>query len=355
VLGFEPQVLKATPVDDLLLDVVGLGSPGRGHFIPRRTGQFAPAVPGQRLGLELEVLVGIEAKQERDLARRVLVERVPAVQVGGLAEVGVAAHPHRLKPRPQRQLDGLVQIPRGILMAGPVARAVQQVQRLLGVGQRDQQRVITPDAVVADVHARLAAPLRRGQRAIGIEDRRVEELRGLVLPHLQPRQVDRVLQVVHLIGRLEAAAKVPGRGGVGNAAGPQGVQVRLVVAQQLQILQAAAPAHHVVGDVQHVVRLVVRQMDLEQVNPPVDQADQVDLAGQQVNGPDAAAADGPRAVGHVVVDVAGRQHRLGSCVKSAGPEPALDSALASKKLLACSKAHSKRLLAIAGQRVCTTL
>lgn len=100
---------------------------------------------------------------------------------------------------------------------------------------------------------------------------------------------------------------------------------------------------------------MVRQMNLEQVNPPIDQVDQADLAGKQVHRPDAAATDRPSAIGHVVVNVAGRQHRLGSCVELAGPKSALDSAVASKKLFTCSKAHSKRLLACVDQTSVVTL
>jgi hypothetical protein len=135
----------------------------------------------------------------------------------------------------------------------------------------------------------------------------------------------------------------------------QGVQVRLVAAERLQVCQAVAAAHDVVGDVQDVVGLVVRQVDLQQVKVAVDGVDQPDPPGQQVHGTDPAAADGPRAIGHVVVDVPRRQHRPGAGLEGAGPVPAGDAALASEPLPACTVVHSKRLLACTGQKVLTTL
>ena len=54
----------------------------------------------------------------------------------------------------------------------------------------------------------------------------------------------------------------------------QGVHVGRVVAQAAQVLEPHAPAQQVVGDVEHMVRLVVRQMPLQQLQPPVDLARQ---------------------------------------------------------------------------------
>ena len=78
----------------------------------------------------------------------------------------------------------------------------------------------------------------------------------------------------------EAAAEVARRGRVGNPLGAQGVEEDLVVAAQLDVLQPDAVAQRVVGQVQHVVRLVVGQMDLQQVQAAVDGLDQPGLAGQ---------------------------------------------------------------------------
>ena len=92
------------------------------------------------------------------------------------------------------------------------------------------------------------------------------EERGLLLPDLQPRLVEHVHQSID-----RAAARSAGRSrrpwSGRESAVPQGVQIRLVVAPQFQVLQARSAGQQVVGDVQHVVRLAVGQVDLEQRAP----------------------------------------------------------------------------------------
>ena len=87
-------------------------------------------------------------------------------------------------------------------------------------------------------------------------------------------------------GRPEAAAEVSRRRRVGDALRAQRVEIALVVAQEFQVLQAIAAADHVIGDVQHVIALVVRQMNLQKVQVLIDRLDQADPAGQQMNAPE---------------------------------------------------------------------
>src|SRR5437899_12440808 len=65
------------------------------------------------------------------------------------------------------------------------------------------------------------------------------------------------------IGLGEAAAEVTGGGRVGDAAGAKGIQEIDVVAAQLHVLEVAALAENVVGEVEYVIGLMIRQMDLE--------------------------------------------------------------------------------------------
>jgi hypothetical protein len=58
------------------------------------------------------------------------------------------------------------------------------------------------------------------------------------------------------VGLGEAAAEVAGGGRVGDAAGAQGVEEDLVVAPQLDVLQAGPLAERVVGEVEDVVGFV---------------------------------------------------------------------------------------------------
>ena len=101
----------------------------------------------------------------------------------------------------------------------------------------------------------LHQPSRGGERPVGVDEGLVEEVVGLLLPGPQPGLVEGVHQLLD-IGLGEAAAEVPGGGRVGDASGPEGVEVDLVVAADLEVLQAAAAGQEVVGDVQDVVALV---------------------------------------------------------------------------------------------------
>ena len=180
------------------------------------------------------------------------------------------------------------------------------------------------------------------QRAVQVDAGLGEERGGLPGPDLAADVVEDVEQRVDVLG-LEAAAEVAGRGRVGNAAGAEGVEEDFVVAAQFDVLQAGAVAQGVVGEVEHVIGLVVGQVDLEQVQAAVDGVDEAELAGQQVDGADAAVADAAAALGDFVVDVAGGEHGLGTAAQVALVEAVLDAALAAGQFLSYAGVHSKSL------------
>ena len=130
------------------------------------------AVGREVLGQGLEVGHRVDAEDEADVAGL-----VPAVEVLGLGEVGVAPQGDPLESGLAAEGDHLVQGLGGPLVRGPVAAAIDQVERLGGVGQRDQQRVITPGAVVGDVDALLALGVGADEGAVDVEDGLVEERR----------------------------------------------------------------------------------------------------------------------------------------------------------------------------------
>ena len=99
----------------------------------------------------------------------------------GLAEVGVAPQGEPAKAGPPTQGDRLVEVDVHLLMGGAVATAIDQVERLGRVGQRDQPHLITPVAVVVDVDALLALGIGRDHAAVGIEERFLKELGGLLV------------------------------------------------------------------------------------------------------------------------------------------------------------------------------
>jgi len=97
-----------------------------------------------------QIGLGVDAEHEADAVL------VPTVQLGRLREIGVATEQDVAETRPAAQRGGAVEIGGGPLVAGTVAGAVGQEQHLLGVGQRYQQRVVTPLALVGDVNPLLA-------------------------------------------------------------------------------------------------------------------------------------------------------------------------------------------------------
>ena len=90
-------------------------------------------------------------------------------------------------------------------------------------------------------------------------------------------------------------------------------------------------------------RLVVGQVELQQAEAAVDRLVEPELAGQQVDGPDAAGGGGPRAVGDFVMDVGGRHHRPVAAAVVILVQAAGDLPLASLDLLAYLGTHSKTL------------
>ena len=175
---------------------------------------------------------------------------------------------------------------------GAVAGAVDDAEHLAGVGQRDDQRVITPGAVVGDVDALLAAGAGGDEGAVDVDDGLVEEVGRLLFPDLDPGLIEDVLEGLDVVGS-EASAEVAGGGGVGDAVGAEGVEEDDVVASQLDVVEAGAVAQRVVGEVEDVITLVVREVILEQVETFVDGLGQPEFPHEELNGADATAGDGP--------------------------------------------------------------
>ena len=257
-----------------------------------------------------------------------------------LREVGVAPQADLLEACCAAQGDRAVEVPGRLLVAGAIARAVDHVQRLAGVGQREHQGVIAPLALVVDVHSLLALARGLGHRAVGVEHRLGEERRGLLPPDLAADGVEHLLQAED-VALVEAAAEVAGGGGVGHPPRAQGVEVGLVAAQPLEVLQTAAAGQQVVGDVEHVVRLVVGPVQFEQGELVVDRRIEPQPLHQQVDRTDPAVERRPGAVGDLVVDVAGAEHRPPAVAAVILVQAAENPPLATRDLFAYLGVHSK--------------
>jgi hypothetical protein len=89
--------------------------------------------------------------------------------------------------------------------------------------------MVSPGAVVGDVHALLATAAAASERAVGVEEGFLEEVLRLLLPDPEPDLIEGVHEPDD-IGLAEASAEVPGGGGIGDAYGPEGIEVDLVIA-----------------------------------------------------------------------------------------------------------------------------
>src|SRR5208283_1795613 len=196
-----------------------------------------------------------------------------------------------------------------LLMRGAVAATIDQVERLGGVGQRDQERMITPGTVVSDINALFALGVGADEGTVGVQDGFLEKLGWLLGPDSQPRLIDSVHQS-HDVLLGEATAEIPGCGGVGDTHGAQSVEINLVVAPQFEMLDFLAAGQDVIGDIQDMVGLVIGQMPFEEMEIAVDIADQPGPASQQVEGADSASGKTLNAVRQFVVDVGSGHHGL---------------------------------------------
>jgi hypothetical protein len=209
--------------------------------------------------------------------------------------------------RPTDRGDGLVQEDVRPFRGGAVAAAIEQVERLGRVGQRDHQRMVTVLAVVGEIHPPFAFGIAGHDAAIGLQDRLGEEFRRLLGPDPHPHLIDRVHQGEDIV-RDEAVTEVAGGGRVGDPVGPQGVEVDLISAPQLEVLDAPAAGEEIQGDVEDVVGFVVGQVPLEEVEFAIDLLNEPDLLGREEEGADAAGTEPAAATGVFVRDIAGGHH-----------------------------------------------
>jgi hypothetical protein len=170
----------------------------------------------------------------------------------------------------------------------------------------------------------------------------------LLCPDTEAGIIDDVHQDLD-VGWGEAPAEIARGGGVGNSLGAQGVEIDLVVAPKFKVFDPLAAGEDVEGDVQDMVRFVIRQMSFEKVEVPIDTVDQADRSSQHENGADAAGTEAFDATSIFIVDIGGGHHRFGSLVLADICEPEANSPssllklslLASQTLFSDSSTHSK--------------
>jgi hypothetical protein len=154
--------------------------------------------------------------------------------------------------------------------------------------------------------------------------------------------IDDVDQGVH-VGSVEAAAEIASGRRIGNALGPERVEIDFILATQFEVLQTRAIAQRVVGQIKHVIGLVVRQMDFEQMQLLIDCVDETDASSQQMKSADTAMGQTAATVGDLILNVGGSEHRLVQIAQSFLVEPAFHSVLAIGELSVYLGVHSKSL------------
>jgi hypothetical protein len=182
------------------------------------------------------------------------------------------------------------------------------------------------------------------------QNRLFEELGRLLSPDTLAGFIDRVHQG-HDIRPTKSAAEVAGSRGIGDALGAQGVEMNLVVPPQFEVFEPLTACQDVEGDVQDVVRLVIREMHLEEVKIGVDVADQAGPPGQEEHGADAAGAESLDPIAQLIVNIACGHHgygpfRLRHVNQSFqnSPSALLELLIACLALFSDNSAHSKASL-----------
>src|SRR5271168_658010 len=93
-----------------------------------------------------------------------------------------------------------------------------------------------------------------------------------------------------------------------------------------------------------MIGFVVRQMNLEQVQAPINGVDQADAPGQKVKGADATVSQAVHAVRDLVMNVAGREHGALQIGHDRFIQTPFDATLAVGEFSPYDLVHSKSLL-----------
>ena len=287
-----------------------LGAPDQG-LVQVRGGALPPPYPRGR---------GVVAEDEAPARRG------PAVKGGRQREVGVATQEDVREPGPPAHGDRLIKVGDRALVRRPVGAAVLDEERFAGVRQRHEQRAVTPDAVIRNVHPLLAGARRGDQGPVAIDPRGLLDQPRTALPDLKPGLVDGVHQGLDLL-LVEPATEVARRRRVREAVRPQGVEKDPVRAPQLDIVQRLAAAEEVIRNIQHVVRLIIGLMDLEHPDVRINPCGQPDSLHQAMNGANPTVRDRLRLLGELVTDVRGREHGAVHVHPHRSAQPALNSSL----------------------------
>src|SRR5690606_35401648 len=160
-----------------------------------------------------------------------------------------AAQGDRAEACPTTERDCLVEARSGTFRRRSIAAAIDQEERLLRIRQGNEQGMVTPSSLVGDLHSCLALTGRWGERSVGLDNRLVEERVRLTLPSPKAALVDHVHEALDRV-LVEAPAEVPSGRRIRYPLRTQSVQVDLVVAKGLEIVETCPANEDVIGDVE---------------------------------------------------------------------------------------------------------
>src|SRR5207253_10971620 len=101
-----------------------------------------------------------------------------------------------------------------------------------------------------------------------------------------------------------------------------------------------------VGDGQHMIGFVIGQVEFQQRHAVVDGVNQPQAPDQRMDGSYSTHVDAARALGNLIMDVAGGEHGLIATPQVKPIDAPLDGPLAVSQLLVYAGVHSKSLLAV---------
>jgi hypothetical protein len=296
--------------------------------VARRPAQFRPRASGPLLRQGPQVGHAIVAEYKTNAW-----VGVPTVEVRGLGEVGVAAQKDAQKTAAKTSGHGAIESLGSALMTGTIAGTIDDAQDFTGVGQADEQDMITPGVVVGDVHAFFALPVGAHQGAVGVDAGLLEKIVRLLFPEFHPCVIEDILEKVDLV-RAEASAIIASGGGVRNALGAEGIKKGGVVAEQFDVLETRAVAQSVHGEVDDVIGVGIGQVQFEDVQLSIDGFNQSDVLGKFVEQRNSAEGGAIDAVVEFEMEVtAAAKNGLGAIGKFGFVETSVDDSLACLEFL----------------------
>ena len=161
---------------------------------------------------------------------------IPPVQFSGQGKVGVSAQGD-LSGMWRYQFDSPINPRHAALVAHDIAGPIDQIEHFAGVGQGDHQRGVTENPFVRKSHAAFALPESKRNRAVDIDKGLFEKASGLLIPNPLRHGVGDLHEFEDIV-LLEATGEVSAGGRVRNALRAQPIEEGLMIAPELDILQA---------------------------------------------------------------------------------------------------------------------